>query len=55
MCLLTHERYKTYQTGFSFGRLGHAPGVNLEVPWGVGDVKIFFFKILSDLVCDLVT
>ena len=26
MCLLTNERYKTYQTGFSFGRLGHAPG-----------------------------
>ena len=29
MCLLTNERYKTYQTGFSFGRLGHAPGVGL--------------------------
>ena len=29
MCLLTNERYKTYQTGFSFGRLGHAPGVAL--------------------------
>ena len=29
MCLLTHERYKTYQRGFSFGRLGHAPGVGL--------------------------
>ena len=32
MCLLTNtnERYKTYQTGFSFGRLGHAPGVGLS-------------------------
>ena len=29
--LLTNERYKTYQTGFSFGCLGHAPGVGL---WG---------------------
>ena len=29
VCLLTNERYKTYQTGFSFGRLGHAPGVGL--------------------------
>ena len=29
VCLLTNERYKKYQTGFSFGRLGHAPGVAL--------------------------
>ena len=29
MCLLTNERYKTYQTGFSLGCLGHAPGVGL--------------------------
>ena len=29
VCLLTNEIYKTYQTGFSFGRLGHAPGVGL--------------------------
>ena len=28
-CLLTNERYKTYQTGFSFDGLGHAPGVGL--------------------------
>ena len=25
--VLTNERYKTYQTGFLFCRLGHAPGV----------------------------
>ena len=29
MCLLTHEKYKTYQTGFSFGSLGHAHGAGL--------------------------
>ena len=29
VCLLTNERYKTYQTGFSFGRLGHAPWLGL--------------------------
>ena len=29
MCLLTNERYITYQMGFSFGRLGHAPGLGL--------------------------
>ena len=46
--LLTNERYKTYQMGFSFGRLGHGPGVELRgtvggggVGWGV---KFFFFR-----------
>ena len=29
VCVLTNERYKTYQTGFSFCHLGHAPGVGL--------------------------
>ena len=28
--VLTNERYKTYQTGFLFRRLGHALGVGLE-------------------------
>ena len=32
VCVLTNERYKTYQTGFSFCHLGHAPGMGL---WGV--------------------
>ena len=36
VCLLTHERYKTYQTGFLFGRLGHAPGVELGGTVGGG-------------------
>ena len=27
VCFLTNERYKTYQKGFLFCRLGHAPGV----------------------------
>ena len=43
MCLLTHERYKTYQTGFSFGRLDHAQGSDLGVPLGVWG-SIFFLK-----------
>ena len=29
VCVLTNERYKTEQTGFSFCCLGHAPGVGL--------------------------
>ena len=33
VCVLTNESYKTYQTGFLFCRLGHAPGVGL---WGTG-------------------
>ena len=37
MFLHTNERYKTYQTRFSFDHLGHAPGVGLGVPWGVSD------------------
>ena len=44
VCVLTNERYKTYQTGFSFCRLSHAPGVGL---WGAGapsGSNIFFFK-----------
>ena len=42
--LLTNERSITYQTGFSFGRLGHAQGSDLGVPWGVGGSKIIFFR-----------
>ena len=51
MYLLTNERYITYQTGFSFGHLGHAQGRDLGVPWG----STFFSKILPDLVCELLT
>ena len=29
VCVLTNERYKTYQTGFLFCRLGHALWVGL--------------------------
>ena len=36
VCLFINERYKTYQTGFSFGRLGHAPGVGLGGTVGEG-------------------
>ena len=30
-------------------------GWDLGVPWGVGDVNFFFYKIHSDLVCELLT
>ena len=36
VCVLTNERYKTYQTGFSFCPLGHGPGVGL---WGAGGAQ----------------
>ena len=40
---LTNKRYKTYQMGFSFCHLGHAPRVGL---WGLGVPRwsFFFFK-----------
>ena len=46
VCVLTNERYKTYQTVFLFCPLGHAPGVGL---WGAGRGGVprwsnFFFK-----------
>ena len=34
VCVLTNERYKTYQTENSFCRLGHAPGVGVWVHGG---------------------
>ena len=56
MYLLTNERYITYQTRFSFGRLGYAQGWDLGVPWGVGgQFFIFFSEIKLDLVCELLT
>ena len=48
VCVLTNERYKIYQTGFSFCCPGHAPGVGLWVSGGVQVVKkIFFFQTWS--------
>ena len=56
VCLLTNERYKTYQTRFSFGRLGHAPGVGLGgTVGGWAGQKFFFSEIQSDLLCELLT
>ena len=44
VCVLTNERYKTYQMGFLFCCLGHAPGVGLWGTGGTQGVKQFFFK-----------
>ena len=56
MYLLTNERYKTYQTGFSFGRLGHALGVGLRgTVGGLGGPKKKNPEIQPDLVCELLT
>ena len=45
VCVLTNERYKTYQTRFLFCRLGHAPGVGL---WGTGGAQgVNFFQTWS--------
>ena len=55
VCLLTNVRYKTYQTGFSFDRLGHALGVGLGGTVGGWGSKNVFSEIPSDLVCELLT
>ena len=62
MYLLTNERYKTYQMGFSFGRLGHGRGVGLRGTGGgggglggAGGVKKIFLEIQPDFVCELLT
>ena len=44
VCVITNERYKTYQTRFSFGCLGHAPGVGLWGAGGAQGVKKNFFS-----------
>ena len=44
VCVLTNERYKTYQTGVLLCCLGHAPGVGLCCTGGTQGVKQFFFK-----------
>ena len=44
MCVLTNERYKTYQTGFLFCCLGHASWVGLGGTGGAQGVNKIFFK-----------
>ena len=44
VCVLTNERYKTYQTGVSFCHLGHAPGVGLWGTRGAQGVNSCFFS-----------
>ena len=56
LCVFSQlKKYKIYQTGFSFRRLGHAPGVGLEGTVGGGVSKNFFSQIQPDLVCELFT
>ena len=44
VCVLTNERYKTYQTGFLFCCMGHAPWMGLKGTWGAQGVNKIFFK-----------
>ena len=54
MCLLTNKRYITYQTEFSFGRQGHALGVE---HWGTRGCRLknVFYEIQQNVVCELLT
>ena len=47
VCVLTNERYKTYQTGLSLCSLGYAPGVAL---WGAGGAQVVKKSNLSNMV-----
>ena len=49
--LLTNERCKTYQKGFSLGRLGHTPGVELGGTVGGWVVKKNFFPKFNQICC----
>ena len=49
MCLLTNEKYKTYQTRFSFSHLGHASGVVLGGTGKSGVKNLNFLKF--NLIC----
>ena len=44
VCVITNERYKTYQMGCMFCCLGHAPGVGLRGAGGAQMVKKYFFS-----------
>ena len=43
----TNERFKTYQTGYKFCCLGHAPGVGL---WGARGAEGFKFLFISNMI-----
>ena len=47
VCVLTNERYKTYQMGFSFCPLGHAKAAGL---WGTGGAQGVKKKKNSNMV-----
>ena len=45
-CVLTNERYKTYQSGFLFCRLGHATVLGLWGTEGAQGVNFFSYKVM---------
>ena len=44
VCVLTNQRYKTYQMGFLFCRLGRVPGAGFGALGVSKGSKIYFFK-----------
>ena len=66
VCVFTNERYKTYQTGVLFCRLGHALGVGLGVHRGQNQIPSCCLSVMlsppkpldeiqPNLVCELLT
>ena len=50
VCILTYKRYNSYQTGFSFGHLGHAPVVGLGGAGGMDHICWFVCQAPNPLV-----
>ena len=56
LCVFSQMKdIKHIRRGFSFGHLGHAPGVGLGGTMGGCGVKKNFSEIQPDLVCELLT
>ena len=62
VCVLTNERYKTYQTGFLFCRLGHGLGVfrgQNQIPSCCLSIMLsppkLLYEIKPNLVSELLT
>ena len=66
VCVLTNERYKLYQTGFSLCSLGHALGVGLGVLRGQNQIPSCCLSVMlspskpldeiqPNLVCEILT
>ena len=56
LCVFSHMKdIKHIRQNFHFAACVMPQGSDLGVPWGVWGLKIFFFQIQPDFVCELLT